>query len=139
VRVVLTLRGHQPKVSKSKGELVWRQAIADRILQQFPNVAPFTTLEGTRFHIEAEFHLVASQLLGPAPGSNPPDLDNLVKPVLDTLFQTDGAREPTERLIHANDTFVFTLMARKTLAYTPAGEGLDVVVTWEEQEAVSLQ
>jgi len=60
----------------------------------------------------------------------PPDLDNLLKPVLDTLFTSDNVVGPTGVLVEANDTYVTEVRARKTEAPVREQEGADIIVTW---------
>ena len=62
------------------------------------------------------------------------DLDNLAKPVLDTLFL---AREPQVKdsslagaAFQVDDTRVFSLNLVKSAVAASADEGIDVVVTW---------
>jgi len=57
------------------------------------------------------------------------DLDNLAKPVLDTLFK--GRKQPpTGILFDLDDAFVAKLIMEKRLAATQEEEGVDIIVAW---------
>jgi Holliday junction resolvase RusA-like endonuclease len=101
------------------------------VKDRYPD-APYRPARGTRFTVEVEFHLVASRLFIQPHQPVPPDLDNLLKPVLDTLFISDNVKGPTGVLVPENDTFVTEVRARKTEAPVPEEQGADIFVTWEE-------
>ena len=63
---------------------------------------------------------------------NPADLDNLLKPILDTVFTSENVKGPTKALVDANDTNVFEVCARKTRAFSSQGQGVDITVSWTE-------
>jgi len=60
------------------------------------------------------------------------DLDNLAKPMLDTLFQTRNAQVKdlslTGALFNVDDDRVFKLILEKRLVSTGAEEGVDIKV-----------
>ena len=62
------------------------------------------------------------------------DLDNLAKPVLDTLFDSRNAqvqdKELTGALFDVDDDRVFQLIAAKKLVVGPDDEGIDITISW---------
>ena len=62
------------------------------------------------------------------------DLDNLAKPVLDTLFRSRNAQVKdtslTGALFDTDDDQVFKLVLEKRLVATDNDEGIDVTITW---------
>ena len=61
------------------------------------------------------------------------DLDNLAKPVLDTLFTSQNvskSRITGVLLPEVNDTWVFRLRLEKVGVKTPQDQGADLTVTW---------
>jgi Holliday junction resolvase RusA-like endonuclease len=130
MRLVVSVRGTEPSTVKS-GSTAWRNAIAASVEELFPE-APYTPTRGTTFTVDVEFHLVAQRLFIQPNWPVPPDLDNLLKPVLDTLFTSDGVVGPTGLLVLENDTYVTEVRARKTEAMTRELEGADITVTWDE-------
>ena len=91
----IEVRGHPARVK----DIRWREAIRDQVKATYPQ-APFTAPPlGTKFDVEVIFRMTPEDLARPAV-----DLDNFVKPVLDTLFTSqnvspDGHRRasPGER------------------------------------------
>jgi hypothetical protein len=58
------------------------------------------------------------------------DLDNFVKPVLDTLFTSQNVSpRVTGVLFPVNDTWVFRLVLEKVRVETPQDQGADITVT----------
>jgi hypothetical protein len=58
------------------------------------------------------------------------DLDNFVKPVLDTLFTSQNvSQEVTGVLLPVNDTWVFRLVVEKVRVETPQDQGAVITVT----------
>ena len=84
--ITLDIRGMTPRPFSTNGEGQWRKYIADYIAQKIENEAiPHSHLfvrDTDHFEVSMVFHIPRNVLQG----SNPPDLDNLSKPVLDTLF-----------------------------------------------------
>jgi Holliday junction resolvase RusA-like endonuclease len=129
MRLVVDVRGAEPSTQMS-GFTLWRKAMAARVAELCPD-APHTPTSGTTFAVDVEFHLVAERLFIMPNQPTPPDLDNLLKPVLDTLFTSAGVLGPTGTLVEANDTYVMEVRARKTKAVALAQQGADIVVTWD--------
>ena len=119
----IQVRGHPASV-KSIG---WREAIRDAVTANYPR-APFTsTPMETKFAVEATFRMTPEDLARPAV-----DLDNLAKPVLDTLFTSRNVSKTrlTGVLLRVNDTWVFRLLLEKVEVKTPQEQGADLTVTW---------
>lgn len=58
------------------------------------------------------------------------DLDNFVKPVLDTIFTSQNvSREVTGVLFSVNDTWVFRLVLQKVGVESSEDQGADITVT----------
>ena len=96
-------------------------AIAEKVAERFPE--PFMPPGGTEFAVDVVFHLVEHRLFVRPNRPGPPDLDNLLKPVLDTLFTSANVLGPTGVLVDANDTWVTDVRARKTEPLIPARRG----------------
>ena len=85
---------------------------------------PVPPLE-TKFDVEVTFRMTEKDLDKPAL-----DLDNLVKPVLDTLFTSQNVSpRVTGVLCPVNDTWVFRLVLEKVGVETPQDQGADITVT----------
>jgi hypothetical protein len=63
------------------------------------------------------------------------DLDNLAKPVLDTLFRVSYPQVRdmtlTATLFQVDDSRVCFLKLEKRLVIAPTDEGADVIISWE--------
>lgn len=81
------------------------------------------------FEVSIVFHLPQSTL-------DKSDLDNLAKPVLDTLFLPNYLQVKdktlTGALFEIDDSRVFKLSLEKKLANAPQDEGAEIVVFWNE-------
>lgn len=115
------MRGHPPRVK----DIRWRKAIRDEVEANYPQ-APFTEPpSGTKFDVEVSFRMTPEDLARPAF-----DLDNFVKPVLDTIFTSQNVSpEVTGVLFPVNDTWVFRLVLQKVGVETPEDQGADITVT----------
>jgi hypothetical protein len=84
-------------------------------------------LSTSSFAVEIEFCLLD---LGPASA----DLDNLAKPVLDTLFaprpNPNAPVEISGAVFDAHDSQITELTLRKKVASTQADLGVRIVVSW---------
>jgi hypothetical protein len=118
----IQVRGHPPRVKP----VSWREAIRDAVTAAYPQ-APFTSPpEGTKFTVEMIFRMTPEDLARPAC-----DLDNLAKPVLDTLFTSQNVTSLNGVLLPGvNDTWVFRLVLEKVGVKTPRKQGADITVTW---------
>ena len=88
--------------------------------------APFAVPPSeTKFDVEVIFRMTPEDMDRPAL-----DLDNLVKPVLDTLFTSQNVSPGvTGVLFPVNDTWVFRLVLEKVRVETPQEQGADITVT----------
>ena len=120
-----SLRGTRPvPFAGGEGEKVWWQALAQQA-QALRAKRPIPSVPlSSRFSVEIIFFL----LPGNTPGGT--ELDNLAKPVLDTLFK--GRKQPpTGTLFDLHDTNVFELVLEKRLVSTPEEEGVEINFMWE--------
>ena len=118
----IQVRGH---AARREG-VSWREAIRDAVTETYPQ-APFTSPpSGTRFTVEVIFRMTPEDLARRAV-----DLDNLAKPVLDTLFTSQNVSKLTGVLLPGvNDTWVFRLLLEKVGVKTAQEQGADITVTW---------
>jgi hypothetical protein len=117
----ICVRGHPARVK----DIRWREAIRDEVRATYPQ-APFTEPPSeTKFAVEVIFRMTPEDLARPAF-----DLDNFVKPVLDTLFTSQNVSpQVTGVLLPVNDTWVFRLVLEKVGVETPQDQGADITVT----------
>jgi Endodeoxyribonuclease RusA len=117
----IEVRGHPARVKNIR----WREAIRDEVRSAYPRAPfPYPPLE-TKFDVEVTFRMTPKDLDKPAL-----DLDNLVKPVLDTIFTSQNVSpEVTGVLFPVNDTWVFRLVLEKARVETPQDQGADITVT----------
>jgi len=108
----------------ARQDIRWREAIRDEVKATHPQ-APFTALPlKTKFDVEV-IRMTPEDLDRPAF-----DLDNFVKPVLDTLFTSQNVSpRVTGVLLPVNDTWVFRLVLEKVGVETPQDQGADITVT----------
>ena len=118
----IEVRGHPARVR----DIRWREAIRDAVSAAYPE-APFPEPPlGTKFEVEVAFRMTREDLDRPAF-----DLDNFIKPVLDTLFTSQNVSPTvTGVLIPANDTWVFRLALEKVEVGAPEDQGADITVIW---------
>ena len=117
----IRVRGHPARVK----DIRWREAIRDKVEATYPE-APFPAPPlKTKFEVEVTFRMTPKDLERPAF-----DLDNFVKPVLDTLFTSQNVSpQVTGVLLPVNDTWVFRLVLEKVGAEGPQDQGADITVT----------
>ena len=115
------MRGHPARVKDTR----WREAIRDAVKATYPQ-APFPEPRlKTKFEVEVTFRMTREDLARPAF-----DLDNFVKPVLDTLFTSQNVSpRVTGVLLPVNDTWVFRLVVEKVEVETPEDQGANITVT----------
>lgn len=118
----IQVRGHPAR----RESISWREAIRDAVTKTYPQ-APFAAPSlGTRYTVEVIFRMTPEDLARRAV-----DLDNLAKPVLDTLFTSQGVSRLTGVLLPGvNDTWVFRLLLEKVGVKTAREQGADITVTW---------
>jgi len=68
-------------------------------------------------------------------GSMLADLDNLAKPVLDTIFRADHAlhEDITGALFDVDDQHVHRLSLEKRIVNDAASQGVEIEISWEDQ------
>jgi hypothetical protein len=116
----IEVRGYPPRVK----DIRWREAIRNQVRATYPQ-SPFAApTSETKFAVEVTFRMTPEDLDKPAL-----DLDNLVKPVLDTLFTSQNVSpRVTGELFPVNDTWVFLLALAKIRVETPEDQGADITV-----------
>jgi hypothetical protein len=126
----IQVRGHPARVK----DIRWREAIRDEVKATYPQ-APFTApaLE-TKFDVEVIFRMTPEDLKRPAF-----DLDNFVKPVLDTLFTSRNVRRLTGVLLpDVDDTRVFRLLIEKEEVDSPEDQGANITISWDPSTTPDL-
>jgi len=109
-------------------EWTWRKAIAEqaRAKRLHQQIAPAANT--TRFSVAIIFFMTAAHI-------QRADLDNLVKPVLDTLFLTRNAQvrdmSLTGALFDMDDAYVFQLSLEKEVVLDAQYEGVQVTIAWD--------
>jgi hypothetical protein len=122
----VTVRGTAP-APWGGNEWDWRRALADeaRDVRESSDLRPPSD---ALFTVEVTFYL-GEQAVARA------DLDNLAKPVLDTLFESRNPQAPDAALTGAlfpgvDDDHVTRLQLEKRPAGTPELQGADIKVSW---------
>ena len=117
----IRVRGYPARVS----DIRWREAIRDEVEATYPE-APFPAPPPeTKFEVEVVFRMTREDLARSAS-----DLDNFVKPVLDTLFTSQNVSPSVTRVLFpVNDTWVFRLFVEKVGVETPQDQGAYIKVT----------
>ena len=125
--IELDIRGVRPRTYSTNEEGSWRKYIADYIAKEIEmGVIPDSRLlagDFDYFEVSIVFHIPRSVLQG----SNPPDLDNLVKPILDTLFCDKGSNKFSKGALYKiDDHHVWKLYAEKRMVDSPEEEGVSL-------------
>ena len=126
--VVVSVRGQRP-IPWGCNEWVWRKAVSDatRVVRK--------AREEMLPKVSQETHFSVTLLFLMKPGSiERADIDNLAKPVLDTLFHSRNAqvqdKDLTGAMFEVDDDRVFELVATKKLVASPNDEGIDITIAW---------
>jgi len=118
------VNGHRP-VPWGCNEWAWRAAVAREARIAGAVLAPVSQVAS--FSVALLFRMREERL-------QYADLDNLAKPVLDTLFQSRHSQVKDASLAGAlfcvDDDRVFRLNLEKQLARDAADEGVDISVSW---------
>lgn len=128
--VTLGVRGVSPVGGGSSARWAWRRAIA----QQAGRIRSERSLSAVS--PEAAFELEVVFFLLPARARDA-DVDNLARPVLNTLFDSrdeQADRTLTATLFDAEDAQIHRLILEKRVVADPAEEGIDVTVRWDARE-----
>ena len=125
-QVRLNIRGMQPR-TYSNEEGFWRKYIANYLMQEraggrIPE-SHIRVTESDRFEVWMVFHLVKD--------SRPKDLDNLSKPVLDTLFCDRYSRKHAKgALYQVDDYHVWKLHLEKRLVESEKDAGVSITIAF---------
>jgi Holliday junction resolvase RusA-like endonuclease len=125
-RVEIAVIGRTPLGGGSSSRRQWREAIRDAALSIAPD--PRVLPVGASLTVEVMFRISELRFASS-------DLDNLVKPVLDTLFRSrDEQLDPslTAALLPVDDAAIHRLVVEKHRADGTEGEGVSVSVSWED-------
>jgi hypothetical protein len=126
-RVVMTLRGHRPVGGGSSARWDWRRAIADRAREVRAEHALGEVSVSSAFEVDVLFFLMPAR-------AGDADVDNLVRLVLNTLFDSrdeQADRTLTATLFDAEDARIHRLLVEKRTVTHPHEEGIEVVVRWD--------
>ena len=124
--VTITVVGRTPLGGGSSSRRQWREAIRNAAVAVAPD--PGEVPSGAPVRVDVVFRIA-----GPRFGSS--DLDNLVKPVLDTVFRSrDEQLDPTltATLLPLDDAAIHRLVVEKQKADGIGDEGVTVEVRWED-------
>lgn len=123
-----------PDANNRRGELEWRKALYDRANEVRRSNADLhlDDLRDGQFQLDIVFLFETGNVV---PGG---DLDNLAKPVLDTLLSNENVRssqaeyrEWTGALLpHVEDRYVVRLNLRKRAVEGAADQGADIALWW---------
>jgi len=127
-QVTITVRGMTP-IPWGSNEWEWRRKLAEEAQLVYARTKPQGISKSTHFAVEIVFLMSRIRIEGA-------DLDNLAKPVLDTLFRSRYAQVKdvslTGAFFNVDDDRVFKLTLEKRLASTITGEGADIIITWND-------
>ena len=112
-------------------EWAWRAAVAAQARTVASVVQDWPTI-GACFVVELVFYLALLRW-------ERPDVDNLAKPVLDTIFLPNNPqvqdRSLTGALFTVDDSSIVRLTVEKQIAWRPEEEGCDIVIEcWSSRE-----
>lgn len=119
------IRGVTPSPwGNAEKEQYWREYIAEDVGKRVHQ--PLTVPDNTQFEVKIEFYFISSRFFSSG------DLDNLAKPVLDTLFrQRAASRFPTGCLFKLDDARVTSLLLTKQVVGKEEHEGAKIRVHWK--------
>ena len=122
--VRVCVRGTRPVPWGDNNQWEWRKALYNEARGHLSSVGSVSN--ETKFHVSIIFFREKTP--------KEPDIDNLAKPVLDTIFCSRHYQGPTPSLAGAlfnvDDEQVFRLELEKRLVSTRADEGVDITVKW---------
>lgn len=125
-QLTISCRGKTP-IPWGSSEWEWRRALAEKAR------SARIGSELKDLHLLSQFE-VAVTFLMTNPHIQRADLDNLAKPVLDTLFRSRNAQVSDSSLTGAlfdfDDDRVFRLTLEKRSVPAAADEGVDITVSW---------
>ena len=125
---LIRVRGLKPVPwGSGNNEWLWRKALANqgRLVRAGMRLPPI--LPSAHFAVEIIFYMTVVRI-------QRADLDNLAKPVLDTLFRTPRPQVPdlslTGAVFEMDDSSVFRLVLEKRLVAADKDEGADISISW---------
>jgi Holliday junction resolvase RusA-like endonuclease len=124
--VTISVVGRTPLGGGSSSRRQWREAIREAALAVAPD--PREVPPQAPMNVDVVFRIAEPRLASS-------DLDNLVKPVLDTLFRSrDEQLDPTltAALLPVDDAAINRLVVEKQPAEGADDEGVTVEVRWED-------
>ena len=125
LRVVV--QGMKP-IPWGSNEWSWRMAIAEQARAERPQQQIVSVANTTRFSVAIVFFMTEAHI-------QRADLDNLAKPVLDTLFRIRNAQvrdmSLTGALFNVDDDCVYKLSLEKEVVPDAQNEGVQVTISWE--------
>ena len=122
----ISVRGRTPAPWGVKNQWEWRDCLTAQTWSIRSLVDQQQIQETSEFHVKVVFWMTE-------PHVKHADLDNLAKPVLDTLFLIRNAQcgdSRTGALFDVDDNRVFELTAEKRIVPLCEEEGVDVTVAW---------
>jgi Holliday junction resolvase RusA-like endonuclease len=118
--------GEKP-VAWGNNEWDWRRAVADEARTHRSEANASEVTAQTRFSVQVRFYVTPGNIKGV-------DLDNLAKPVLDTVFKSrhSQVKDPylTGALFDVDDEQVYKLGLEKTNVSLAAEEGAEITIVW---------
>lgn len=121
------VRGHKP-IAWGNNEWEWRRALADEVRGLRYTVDAHDISARTSFIVEIVFLLCPHYI-------KEVDIDNLAKPVLDTIFKSRHPqvqdRYLTGALFDVDDNQVIRLVLEKRDVTHTGEEGIDAAITWD--------
>lgn len=125
-KIVINVQGRPSPWANQPHEGAWRQLIAletKKIKAEpfHPSVRPLRVI--------IEFRMIESRR---------GDLDNLAKPVLDTLFrQSRSSKFPVSSLFCCDDFHLPELTLRRVIVHSPELEGANIIIDLEVPEEIT--
>ncbi len=133
-RIALSVRGARPTPWGGDGQWAWRSALWAEARRARTNNPPLGVHVLTDFTVRIKLYLAD-------PAYRQSDVDNLAKPILDTLFTEIRSQAPVDNvtgaLFDAYDSQVMTLTVSKSPVVRDE-VGADVEVTWVHGEMGTL-
>ena len=135
--LAFTVRGMTPRPYSTEGVEEWRRRLVEAAKQLRVDGRRENPPQGTRFAVRIVFLMTSAHVVQQG-AQQGPDLDNLAKPVLDSVFRGSGGADVgaqeqglTGALIDADDKWVFSLRTEKREVPRGEHEGAVVIIEWE--------
>lgn len=125
--ITIAVHGMTP-VPWGSNEWAWRKAIAETARAERIRCQPSAYSHLTHFTVAIVFQMTVAHI-------QRADLDNLAKPVLDTLFLIRNAQVAdsslTGALFDVDDQCVYVLRLEKRMVLHTEEEGASIAISWE--------